>query len=392
VARRVILHVGTHKTGTTYLQSLMWNNRDVLRRQGVLFSASQWNDHRHASREVRESLVLHPRGDRVPTAWNRLLRDIRAFDGTAVISHENFGPATAEQAQSALAALAPAEIDIVVTARSVVWTFPSLWQENVKFHSAGALADFAPEVDDNPLNFWGWRDLDTADVLARWGSTLPPERVHVITVPSAGAPRSLLWERFASVLGVDPHSCDASVTTPNDSLGVVEVELLRKVNTYLGRKYANPVVAGRWLRTYLAAEVLAPRRGDRPGPDPEQEAFLRKKAVEIVGAIREAGYDVIGDVDDLLPPDGPIEWRHPDDVTAAELADAGAATIARVLDDLRRVTIERNQLLARLERAEAESNHSRALQLRASLRDGLHRTARRSPRLARAVRRIRRAG
>jgi hypothetical protein len=385
VAQRVIFHLGNHKTGTTYLQSLMWNNRDVLRRQGVLFPARKANDHRHASREVRESLTLHPGGARKPTAWNRLVKQIRAFDGTAIISHENFSSATAEQAQSALRALEPAEIHIVVTARSVVWTFPSLWQERVKFHSTGALADFASEVDDNPVNFWGWRSLDTADVLARWGGTLPPERVHVITVPPAGAPRSLLWERFASVLGVDPNSCDASVTTPNDSLGVVEVELLRKVNSYLGPEYSTPGIAGRWLRTYLAAEVLAPRRGDRCGPDPEQEAFLRKKAVEIVDAIREARYDVIGDLDDLLPPDGPIEWRHPDDVSGAELAEAGAATIARVLDDLRNVTDERNQLLARLERAEAGRSGSRQDRLLDHLRAGLHR----NPRLARAVRRIR---
>lgn len=347
MARRVILHVGAHKTGTTYLQTLMWHNRDALRRHGVLFPARISSEHRHASREVRRGLTLG--GRRQPTAWNRLLQEVRGFDGTVVISHENFCSATAEQAQSVLAALAPAEVHLVVTARSVVWTFGSLWQEHVKFHATEPLAEFASDLDDaDPMNFWGWRDLDTAGVLARWGSTLPPEHVHVITVPSGGAPRSQLWERFARVLGVNPQAFDASVTTPNDSLGVVEVELLRKVNTHLGPEYDEARVSGPWLRTYLAAGILAPRRGDRFGPDAEQEAFLRKKAVEIVEAIREAGYDVIGDLADLLPPDGPIEWRHPDDVSAAELADAGAETLARVLDDLRTVTEERDRLRARL--------------------------------------------
>jgi hypothetical protein len=190
-----------------------------------------------------------------------------------------------------------------------------------------------------------------------------------------------LWERFASVIGIDPYSCDTSVTTPNDSLGVVEVELLRKVNTYLGRKYSTPRLAGAWLRSYLGADVLAPRRGDRYGPDAEQEAFLRKKAVEIVDAIRAAGYDVIGDVDDLLPPDGPINWRHPDDVTPAELADAGAATIARMLDDLRRVTVDRNRLRDLVQQAKTDRRLSRSTVLR--------RAARRVPALAQAARRIR---
>lgn len=385
MARRVILHVGTHKTGTTYLQTLMWNNRDALRRQGVLFPGTERGDHMHASLKIRNYPNLHLRSERAPSAWDRILQEIRAFRGTAVISHEDFGPASAEQAQSVLRALEPAEIHVVVTARSCLWTLPGLWQEHVKFHSAAPLRDFGSGADDNPLNHWGWRDLDTAEVLARWGGTLPPERVHVITVPGKGAPRGLLWERYAAVLGVDPESCDASATISNDSLGVVEVELLRKVNTYLGSEYSKPVVAGRWLRSYLAAEVLAPRGGDRYGPDPEQEAFLRKKSAQIVKAIREAGYDVIGDLDELRPPDGPIEWRHPDEVAPTELAEAGAATIARVLDDLRRVTGERNQL--RAERA-AEDKATRLLR---GVRNRLRRAARRIPGLAQAVRRVRQA-
>ena len=33
--RRLVLHVGLHKTGTTYLQSVLRANRDVLAAQGV---------------------------------------------------------------------------------------------------------------------------------------------------------------------------------------------------------------------------------------------------------------------------------------------------------------------------------------------------------------------
>ena len=386
MARRVILHVGNHKTGTTFLQTLMWNNRAALRRQGVLYPGEQRADHVHASLKIRNAPNLHLRGRAAPSAWDRILAEIRDFDGTALISHEDFGPATPEQAQAVLQALEPAETHVVVTARSVVWTFPGLWQEHVKFHSTAPLTDFASTFSDNPLDHWGWRGLDTAQTLARWGSTLPPERVHVVTAPGKGAPRGQLWERFAGLLGVDPASCDATAATSNDSLGVVEVELLRKVNAHLGPEYSQAIVASRWLRYYLAAEVLAPRRGERYGPGPDQEAFLRAKSVEIVEALRAARYDVIGDLDELLPPAGPIEGRHPDDVTPAELADVGAAALAQVLDDLRRVTGERDRLRGRARRAERELQ---------SVQEGLlgHRmrqTARRVPGLAR-VRQVMRA-
>ena len=101
-------------------------------------------------------------------------------------------------------------------------------------------------------------------------------------------PRDELWRRFAGLLGVDPDSCDTAAATDNTSLGVVEVELMRKINPHLGREFRKPRDVGRWLRSYLAGEVLAPRRGDGFGPRPEQEALLRKKAVETVEAIRAA--------------------------------------------------------------------------------------------------------
>src|SRR5206468_1636356 len=118
----------------------------------------------------------------------------------------------------------------------------------------------------------------------------------------------LLWRRFAGLIGVDPDSCDISKGSANTSLGVVEVELLRRVNAHLGPDFRRAPVAGRWLRGYLADNVLAKRGGERYGPDPEQEASIRKRSAEIVAAIRAAGYDVIGDLDDLLPSANAADW------------------------------------------------------------------------------------
>jgi hypothetical protein len=326
----------------------MWQNRAVLRRQGVLFPGQRRVDHLYASLVIRNAPNLERRDPRAPSAWDRLLRQIRAFDGTAVISHEFFGAASAEQAQAVLKALAPAELHVVVTARDCLSVLPALWQEHVKFRSTVPLAGFGADGDDDPLRVWGWRTIDTVKVLQRWGATLPRERVHVIPVPRKGAPPNELWRRFAGLLGVDPDSCDTTAATANTSLGVAEVELMRKVNAHLGGQIRTAKAVSRWLRTYLAAEVLAPRGGDRYGPDPQQEAVLRKRAVETVDALRDAGYDIIGDLDELLPPERSSSLRHPDDVTPAELSEVGAATIARLLEDLQRVSDQRDRLSAKI--------------------------------------------
>ncbi len=54
MARRVFFHVGTLKTGTTYLQRVMWENRDRLREAGTLFAGEYYHDRVWATQTVRE--------------------------------------------------------------------------------------------------------------------------------------------------------------------------------------------------------------------------------------------------------------------------------------------------------------------------------------------------
>ena len=55
-----------------------------------------------------------------------------------------------------------------------------------------------------------------------------------MTVPPRGAPAALLWERFASVIGADPSGPRRPTLNQNESLGLVETELLRRFNAQLG--------------------------------------------------------------------------------------------------------------------------------------------------------------
>ena len=68
-------------------------------------------------------------------AWDRILAELAAWAGTGLVSHEFFSMATAEQARAAVAALAPAEVHVVVTVRDYVRQFPAVWQEALKMNS-----------------------------------------------------------------------------------------------------------------------------------------------------------------------------------------------------------------------------------------------------------------
>src|SRR3954454_435518 len=97
MARRVYFHIGLPKTGTTYLQTLMWNNHDELARQGILLPGESSRQHLWASGAVREDPTLERRSPAAPLAWDRLTEEMTGWAGTAVVSHEFSAAASAEQ-------------------------------------------------------------------------------------------------------------------------------------------------------------------------------------------------------------------------------------------------------------------------------------------------------
>ncbi len=351
MARKVFFHVGLPKTGTTYLQTILWNNRDELRRQGILLPGFGPRQHLWASGVVREDPKIDRRGPRARFAWDVLRDQVNDWDGTAVISHEFFAGATEEQAARAMADLAGAEVHVVVTARDTVSLVTARWQEFVKNGSTARIDDYPAREETTPHDEWDWGSMDLAEVLGRWGATLPPERVHVLTLPRPDEPRDTLWLRFAGLLGIDAARCDASSSEANESLGVVEVELLRRVNADL-EGFGRAVDRGTWIRGYLAQGKLVPRKGEKFWPSPERVAVLRERGERVVEDVKAHGYDVIGDVEDLRTPADLPERRHPDTVSDGEMLAAATATIAAMMTDVRRLTEEKA--------APAEPTRSRA--------------------------------
>ncbi len=341
MARTVFLHVGLPKTGTTYLQTIAWANEAVLRDQGVLLPGFGPRQHLWASAVVREETRVRRRHEEAPQAWDRLVGEVRAWPGTALISHEFFAGASAGQAREAVAALRVEEtgtqVHVVVTARDTLSLVTARWQEMVKNGSTVAVDDYPASEETSPADPWDWGSMDLADVLARWGAAVPAERVHVLTLPKPSEPREALWARFADLLGLPPDCCDLGGSTANESLGVVEVELLRRVNAEL-TGFRSAFDRGVWIRGYLAQETLVPRAGEKFWPSVERIEELRARGEAAVAFVAEQGFDVIGDLEDLRTPQDLPARRHPSSVTDAEMLAAATTTIGSMLTDVRRLT------------------------------------------------------
>jgi hypothetical protein len=335
---RVYLHIGEPKTGTTFLQKTAWASRDGLAAQGVLLPGYSHRDHSLASRDVRQA----PRDDSDPAAswvgdWDVLTGQALRAPGAALISDEVLVACTPAQADRAVRSLLAAEVHVILTVRDIAALLPAEWQETVKCGATAGWDEWlkgvigtAPAADRRRQS-WFWTVHGALANLAMWSAHIPPDRVHVITVPPQ-APAGALWERFASVLGVDAASADIHPQRANASLGLAETEFLRRMNEAL------PADVPTWFYTRnikqtLTREVLGTRpRLTRLQLRPDEAAWAREQSEILVAGLRDAKYHVVGDVNDLLPEPEADGDHGGGDPPAEQLLDVAVQSAAALVD------------------------------------------------------------
>jgi glycosyltransferase involved in cell wall biosynthesis len=367
VAKRVFLHVGAPKSGTTFLQTVLWNNRALLEADNVLLPGRDLFDYNLAITAIRNPEPRNKLQHRAKATWRRLREEIDAWSGDAVVTNEWFVRADAEQAARGRRDLADTELHIVYTARAFVHQIPAAWQETLKIGRGWSMSDFIAGLDDDSAQ-WSWWALDPALALERWAGDLPPGRVHVVTVPPKGSDPGLLWKRLCGVLDIDPQRYDATTAEANESLGAESARLLERMGpelrTAIGADDAPWTEQYRWIRRYLGHELLVPRGGSLLGVNAEQAAALHARSVAAANALGEAGYDIVGDLDDLRLADPPAGSRDPSSVTDAEMLDVAVPLVADLFARVREATLRAEQAekaekaLASQASGEGEGNHS----------------------------------
>lgn len=332
MAQRVVLHVGAMKSGTSYLQGLMVLNRDLLAGRGLLVPGTVWRDQVSAVADVlgRTRVASAPEEG----AWQRMVDEIDAWPGAAVISMEFLGPVGVKRIERVVSSFPPGTVEVVVTARDLNRQVPAMWQETLKNGRSYTFDEYVEAVraPDGPPGKTFWREQTIAAMCRRWSDAVGVDHVTLVTVPRPGAPAGELWRRFSEALGVD----GAGVVEPppaNESLGAASVEVMRRLNALVEDlefpTYA-PVVKHR-----LAKKVLARRRPDEPPLGFDVPEWLVPLAARMVRRVDELGVRVVGDLADLVPV--PVPGVHPDSVSGDDRLDAAVAG----LEGLVRVLVSR---------------------------------------------------
>ena len=363
MTRRVLLHVGTPKTGTSYLQDVLFRNRRLLEDHGILYAADRFDAHFLAALD----LMRLPWGGlerEAVGAWDRLAEQVRNWHGeTAVISHEILAAASRSQVGRALESLGHqrgrdgVEVHLVLSVRDLVRQIPAEWQENVKHRSGMSYQRFLDRVTDPSRNSriasWFWSVQEVPEILDRWGADLSPECVHLVTVPSPGGAPDLLWKRFSQAFGLEGIDLALEDERVNPSLGVPETALIRRINRSANRVLPpadyRPLVRELLAHQTLSRRVLSPRLA----LPPEHVPWVQEREAAFVAAIQRRGYDVVGDLDDLRGNATLHPYVDPDKPRERDVASAAVDAIKALLLETARLRTEEERLRAELEETRA---------------------------------------
>lgn len=360
VPQRLYFHIGLPKSGSTYLQAALGNNREALKAHGFVYPYVRQEGMFLAAVEMVGSARRWGQDpDDVAGTFAHLLRRGRRIGGTVVISHEIFGSAHPPQIESMRQMLEGFDVHLVVTARDLGRTATAEWQEQVKNGEAQTFGEFTDAVlarlPHDPAHAGGfWRSQNLGALLDRWSVVAPPEKTHVVTCPRTGAPKELLWERFADAIGLAPDVVDLSqVPRRNESLGTAQVALLRDVLVAVGDRLEQPWHS-RLAKRWFAQTLLTRGRSDKPVTPPELSHRLEVVSQYWVDAIAAGGYQVHGDLAELLPDPADAGARHPDDVDELAKLDALPEVLAEMLVRVRRVSEEAEGLAGEVAALTAE--------------------------------------
>ena len=306
MAKKLIVHAGFHKTGTTALQSSLFAAGDELEKKGISYPQISGKAHHKAIYALMDkSWGWEDRGGARPTGnkWRDLKRKIKRTRKTGLISSEFLCELTDEQIARFKNELGVSDTTIYFTLRPLLKIVPSAYQQHLKIGIKSDYEKWLHSILDQPgvstITPSFWVRHSHAKVLHKWINAFGKDRVKVIIVDENNP--DFMYRKFNEALGLNESILQEQKNADsNRSLTLNEIALLRKINRIFPKRrswhdYETFIRQGSFK--YLTNKVI---------PDPTDSKLLTPSwAVEKIREISESnveeikklGIEIIGDID-----------------------------------------------------------------------------------------------
>ena len=249
--RRLILHIGTHKTGTTTIQHLCWRNRAELLNNGWLYPVNgrPKYDFRPGHHLLSFSVLQKPIEQRpnwaqkitsinVNEEWSKLMEELSTYpDKNVILSSEAIGSCNKESIKLIKDYMRDFDVTIVIYLRNQLDFLLSSYKQRVK--KSGYIQNFNEFIKERIKSKHHLKMID------RWAAIFGKECINIRLYDKVIASSGLMQDFFnimelsGSIIQGMPLN-DRQNVSPNDNTTI----LIRKLNTIINK--INTMLAPRF--------------------------------------------------------------------------------------------------------------------------------------------------
>jgi len=306
--KRLIIHPGFHKSGTTALQESFALNRPLLREKGIFYPPIGSKAHHR----VAWALTQRPwgwnrrGGERTPEKyWDRMAGRINsAKEETVLLSSEFFSEIDGERIRKIRSDIKGRDIQILFTLRPLTKLLPSSYQQYLKYGITIEYEDWLHAILDKPgeskVSPTFWKRHSHGKVVARWVDIFGKSNVTLLIVNEAQP--TFLFDEINKFLNLPAGTINAAPSGSNRSLTMEEISLLLELN----RQFPKERVWDEY-EVFIRAGYIRNLTDHVPAVADKARLLTPQWAVDKANELGEViqrellntGVKIIGDVDSL---------------------------------------------------------------------------------------------
>ena len=234
--KKVYLHVGFHKTGTTAIQESLYSHSDQLRNLGISYTTKKGKaNHREAWALSERYWGWKKRGGEKTSIveWKKRVRYLKAQKIDSVLSSEFFSEINDDQLNLMANDLKDFDVEVIFTIRPLAKLLGSSYQQYLKYGIKASYEEWLEDIFHNSEKpkftptFWARHRHE--EVISRWAKAFGNQKIHLVVVDESEP--DLLYDSFNKILKLPAGTLkEVKGSGSNRSLNYPEIALLLAIN------------------------------------------------------------------------------------------------------------------------------------------------------------------
>lgn len=272
--RRLILHVGPHKTGSTYIQKRLLRSSGDLEKLGGIYPQVAVQIYGH--HDLANHLHANPEAPEMRAFADQIKLASAGYD-TVILSSEVFSLKQAEKLKAFAEIFDGFKIEVVYYLRRLSGFLPSHWQELIKAGDVISFEEYMMMACADRPPFKEFSQLAQLEVLR---SVFGAESISILSYDNIQEAKGDVYQEFLKLIFQTETEQPQTRETVNASLTYDLVELVRSLNTMFLRLHSKK------LDSALGQKAVKFVRDNPDDPDVRlfRDGYEKNKRIISVGA------------------------------------------------------------------------------------------------------------